>query len=220
MKYIVRNGYLYVCTILIVTFSLVSCNEGQNSNEMVSAPKEIISVDQAALLYNTYSERRVPIIMAYEKQANPNEGFQPTRFVMYDLQTVKNYIAYIEQEAKEANVEVNDLLFYTANYPENSVKNNRKNSLFIVPTTTLNGVNVGFLTTDSADGKRIAIPITDRLPKNMTGKNYLHSDVKSEKNIQQASFLNFVQAPNPGDRSLILNDGTLGPPPVAMGFGN
>ncbi len=221
MKLTFKNFKLSYLLYLLIAIALFGCADNNNgeTDQQVDPPKQIISVDQAAILYDTYSARRVPIIESYEKQNYPNDPFQPTRFVMYDLQTIKDYIAYIEQEAKEANVEVKDLLFYMANYPDNSAKNNRQNTLFIVPTTDINGANVGFLTTDGPDDKRVAIPIKDRLPKNDNeGKD--SEEGKPQGSAQEAGFIGAFSALNPGDRSLVLNDGTIGPPPSSMGLGN
>lgn len=67
---------------------------------LVEAPKDIISLEQANAIYTNYSEHRIPIIENYEtKRRAPSDKFEAARFVDFDYETLKKYLAYIDQEA-------------------------------------------------------------------------------------------------------------------------
>src|SRR5690606_24007077 len=160
MKTKITNGLL---SLMFISSIFFSCQDPTTPNEhpYEGPPKGyIISVERAGEMYDAYSERRVTIIKKYEDSiAADGSKFERTRYAEYDLQTLKQYIAYIEHEAAEAKVDINTLRFYLSNYPNSdkfangdAVKYPRKNSFFVVPTMAYEGKNVGFSITD-VDGK-------------------------------------------------------------------
>lgn len=192
----------------------------------VSPPKQIITVERAAEMYENYSTRRVPIIKKYEDSlVADTTQFTPTRYAEYDLETIKHYIAYVEYQAKQAKVDVKTLRFYLSNYPNtdkyangDKVRYPRRNSFFILPTMEYKGKNVGFSIAE-VDGKYKAVPINNGVAKNGELEN--DGMTNSEEKINGAGF--FVTgnvAVQGGTTSLILNDGQLVPPPGPNDFSN
>src|SRR5690606_15391478 len=107
-----------------------SCQNPNTHEEppYTGAPKQIISVQQAQRMYDAYTERRVPIIQRYEDSIAPDsKKFTPTRYAEYDLETIKQYIAFIEHEAKAVNVDIKTLRFYLSNYPNSDTFPNGEN---------------------------------------------------------------------------------------------
>ncbi|QGY44364.1 hypothetical protein GM418_12065 [Maribellus comscasis] len=231
------TGLLFL---LLITLFFSACRQTTPKPEPVKAPEQIISLETAREMYNTYSERRVPIIRAYEKEQNSNdEEFNPTRSGWYDFRTIKQYIAFIEQEAEAAGVEISGLQFYFANYPDRTkfedgtpVTYPRKNSFFIVPTLKVEGKDYGFYTAESEDGERQAVLINERA-KIVTDKlqkfdKHNESGSIANKTGQANSIFSYVgfssgsgfSAANasPGQRSLILNESNLVPPPNQTDF--
>lgn len=206
-----------------------SCQEPTNHEEppYEGPPKQIISIEQAREMYSAYSQRRVPIIQKYEDTLNSDSTkFTPTRYVEYDLKTIKQYIAYIEHEANEANVEINTLRFYLSNYGKedkfgdgNVVIYPRRNSIFVVPTMEHDGKNVGFYIEDSS-GKYTARPISGYAAQRDNEQNKTKTDSTGQMN--EAGFFTATNSANQGGgtTSVILNDGQLGPPPGKDDFGN
>nr|WP_321411412.1 hypothetical protein [uncultured Allomuricauda sp.] len=175
--------------------------------EEVAPPKGIISLEESKSLYDNYTKNRLDMIEKFEAERSADEKFIPARFTSFSYADMEQYMKYVEQEAKEAGVEVASLRLYFANYPDKpdfpdgeKVVHPRQNSIFIVPTTMINGKELGFYI--DADGK--AKPI-----KGVVGSSEIGE--KDEPNTSQASFApSLFQG---GSRSLNLNHGTSGPPP-------
>lgn len=179
--------------------------------ETVKPPKQIISLEESKSIYDNYSRNRVDLIQQFETERSPDEKFHPARFSSYDYATIKQYMAFIEQEAKAAQVDISSLRFYFANYPNKGdfpdgkkVVHPRQNSIFIVPTIKVDGQDFGFYIGD--DGKA-------KLIKDAVGAQGIGStDTKSKK--AYASFAPSLNAPAvQGGQSLNLNRGQSGPPP-------
>ena len=191
-------------------------------------PKDhIISVDRALEMYNAYSQRRVPIIQRYEDSlAADSSQFTPTRYAEYNLETIKQYIAYIEHEAKKAKVDIKTLRFYFSNYPDSKkfqngdiVKYPRRNSFFVLPTIEHEENKVGFYLED-IDGEYTAVPIM-KYSRQQDGVNKQPNGDEPAGNVNEAGFF----TPNStsavvGRTSLILNDSHITPPPGSDDFGN
>lgn len=183
----------------------------QQEAEPVKPPEQIISLEESKSLYDNYSKNRVGIIQDFEAQRSPEEKFDAARFTSYDYATIKQYIAFIEQEAAGANVDISGLRFYFANYPDKEdfpdgkkIVHPRQNSMFIVPTMKVDGQDFGFYIGD--DGK--AKLIKDAVGAQGIGK------ASKEDNKAYASFVpSLSPTPVQGGQSLNLNRGQSGPPP-------
>ncbi|WP_291961204.1 hypothetical protein [Maribacter sp.] len=184
----------------------------------VSAPEGIISIKEASTLYNNYTEHRADIIEQYEQKVRaPEKEFQVGRFVDFDYQTIKDYIAYVDQEAKNAGVEkVTKLRLYFANYP---TKGNfpdgkpfvhpRQNSIFIVPTLNKKGEDYAFYIGENGKAELIRDLTMNQI--NGIG-NYRHDETeKSYASIIPTFTLN--SSLQTRGTSLALNRGNGGPPP-------
>lgn len=175
--------------------------------EEVLPPEGIISLEESKSLYDNYTRNRIAMIEEYEAQRSPGKKHIPARFTSFTYGQMKDYMAYLEQEAEEAGVEVASLRLYFANYPDKpdfpdgkKVVHPRQNSIFIVPTTMMDGEERGFYI--DADGK--AKPIKGVVGSSETGE-------ESEPDTSQASFApSLFQG---GSKSLNLNHGGSGPPP-------
>ena len=205
-----------------LVFSLTSCGDGNQKPEtenqpVVDAPKQIIQAEEAKKLFDNYEDRRVPLIQRYEDSINGDgAAFDVARYVSYDIETMKQYIAFVEQQALDAKVKVKSFRIYFANYPnDKSFQHPRQNSIMLVPTTTdINGKEAGFYTTGDGEGGRKAQTIRSLFPKKGDAKGMgLNTNVQSTTHASLAP--NFF-APSPlfqGDQSLIMNRGHGTPPP-------
>ena len=223
MKTVKRLLPQMVALLLVCTF-YVSCEpkpkdkatdnpeEEQEEPPIVERPDNIISLDEADVIYDNYSQHRVALIEPYEnKKRSPEEKFEAARFVDFDYDTVKQYIAYVDQEAKKAGVKkVTKLRLYFANYPEDKtfpdkkeVVHPRQNSIFMIPTLDSDGINYGFYIGPNGE----ASLIKDWKPENGKGMGLL--DEKPQKAFAGFSLNSSLQ----GDGSLTLNFGHGGPPP-------
>lgn len=193
---------------------LGACQQGpkkeeptEPKQENILPPEGIISLEESKSLYDNYTRNRVDMIQQFEDEREPEGKFIPARFTSFTYAEMKQYMTYVEQEAEAAGVKVASLRLYFANYPNKpdfpdgkKVVHPRQNSIFIVPTTMIDGEEHGFYI--DADGN--AKPIKGVVSSSKTGE-------KGEPNTSQASF-----APSlfqDGSTSLNLNHGGSSPPP-------
>lgn len=215
-------SYLYVISILVL--NCYGCNEQtkkpqekEEDKPILKAPDNIISLEQADSIYNNYSKHRVSIIESYEMQQRvPDEDFEASRFVDFDYQMLKDYIAYVDQEAKKAGVQkVQTMRLYFANYPNKAnfpngkrIIHKRQNSIFMIPTLNKSGENYGFYIGEDGEAKLI-IDWKTQINK---GMGFYDEAI----NKSHAGFIpnNFSLNSNlQGGQSLTLNYGGSGPPP-------
>lgn len=142
----VRKSLFHLIVLSLFIFSFYSCAEKMDKEEKeapeVLAPSQIVQIEQAKEMYENYTDRRVALIQKYEDSINGGkEKFDVARYVSYDYETIKQYLAFIEQEAKKANVEISGLRFYFSNYPKgtkfengDSIVHPRQNSVMLSPT--------------------------------------------------------------------------------------
>lgn len=192
---------------------------GENQ-DYKGAPDQIITLDQAKELFDNYTERRVNLIEEYESRID-SAPFDASRYGEYDYETIKQYLAFIEHEAEAANVKISKLRIYFGNYPEKekfkdgrAVKYPRKNTFLILPTLKKGKDDYGFYINEGTDGKKEALLITERFPQDPNQKiGNVRSGSKS-----YASFIPNTTTPNSpmpyfAESSLILNEGSMIPPP-------
>lgn len=209
--------------LMLSVIILSSCEECEDCTNAAyfAEPSNIISVKQAKWMYDIYTKRRVVPIKFYEKEYHEDETFKPTRYVEFDLETIKHYITYIENEADLAGVDsIKTLRIYLGAYPEDGIfedgvaaKYTKQNSVFIVPTAEHGGENLGFFTRGE-EGSDSRHPV---YLKDMDTEVLIKTDGKSsstDKFFEASMFSSFLnQDPVIDDRSLILNDGNVVPPP-------
>jgi len=200
--------------IFTLAFSLLlSCEEREHppKETPVESPQQIITTKQAQLMFDNYTDRRVPIIQKYEDSINPKEQFDVARYGYYDYKTLKNYIEFIEQEAKKAQVDISTLRFYFSNYSNDSnVKYPRQNSFFIVPTTLAEGKDYGFSVLSDGNGNYKAELLKNNFLIQRTNKVGL---IKNERTKTYASYKPILPFFAEDTTSLILNESNVIPPP-------
>ena len=200
----IKNLAVIFSLLLIVT----SCQEKTKDDngkpdetKEVDPPKQLISLDDADSLYVNYTARRAENIKEFEMQNQPDgKPFNPTRFVSFELNLIKDYIKFVEQEAKKAGVNADSVRIYLGNYG-NRGKEKRRNTVFLLPTAKTDagygGIYIG------EDGK--AKLIRDKFRSQGMEQN----EPKSEASLLPTLNPSLFQ----GEQSLILNFGTGGPPP-------
>ena len=205
-----RKRLQYAMAILLA-IGLSSCGE-QNQNaerqsaeaqEEVKPPSQIISLEKAQELYGNYSTQRAPLIRHYEDSLRLSmdqkeaRKFDVARYGYYDYKTIKQYLAYIEQEAERVGEDISTLRIYFGTYSKNAENvHPRQNTFMIMPTIKKNGRDYGFRI--SGDTPPRALLIGDSL--------------SDQGAVQKASMVPMLMLPQ-GGGSLILNEGQMVPPP-------
>ncbi len=207
---------LFLLVMILIGFSNCKPKMEEPKMEPVDAPSQIIEVSDAKTMYDRYGERRVPLIQRYEDSINRSgvndkmqqmpkgdrskaqmeeapAKFDVARYVYYDYATIKNYIAYIEQEAKAANVDISTLRFYFSNYSEDPKNvHPRQNSIMLSPTIKKGDRDYLFYIGD-LDGKAEAVLLNDAFgPVDGSGMGIAID--QNEKSY--ASFMPDLLAPN------------------------
>ncbi|MDC6387072.1 hypothetical protein PP182_00135 [Maribacter sp. PR1] len=207
-----KNSFKFL---LLIAFAIVltSCQEGpkkEHQTEEVDeiiyeAPKQIISLEDADSLYINYNKRRISNIIESEREYQENdEPFVPTEFVSFDIEILKKYIGYVEQEAKNGGTTADSLRIYFGNYGTKSKKYARKNTVFILPTADVNGEYGGIFIDANGKAKLVRNWVDEQSDQGIKGNQ------KSEASILPS----FSIAPAlQGGTSLTLNRGNGGPPP-------
>ena len=217
------------CIICLLTILLTSCGERSQEGqavkkEKVNPPEQIISVEEAKSMYDNYSDRRAGLIKQFEDSINISRKdtakFDVARYTYYDYKTIKHYLAYIEQEAAAAGVEISSLRFYYSNYPDQQkfangkpIVHPRQNSFFLIPALELEGEQYAFTTVDSGEpGKKRAVLLTmDLEPYDPDGMGAIdHGPKKSYAGV--FSLVNYT-SPAYANGSTVLNEGNAAPPP-------
>lgn len=175
--------------------------EEGNDQEMAKAPDGIITLEEAKVLCTNYEDRRIGSIKEFEMARNSNEEFIPVQFIDFDFETIKKYVKYVEKRAKKAKVKPDSLRIYLGNYGKDGKDPNR-NTVFVLPTTSINGEHGGFYIDGDGNAKLI--------------RNYWPKNEENGKGVEQKSEAGFLPSLNLSmyqDGSLVLNRGHGGPPP-------
>ena len=168
-------------------------------------PKQIISLEEADSLYVNYKNRRVKFIEKMEAGSQTDgKPFVPTQFVSFDIKVLKEYIGYVEQEAKKGGTTADSLRIYFGNYGNTSTKYPKQNTVFLLPTAAVNNDYGGIFIDSEGKAKLVRDWVNEQLDGGLKGNQ------KSEASILPS----FSSAsPLQEGTSLTLNFGQGGPPP-------
>ena len=196
---------------LILSMGCEQEKEARSEEGPVDPPKQIISIEDAATLFKEYTEGRVPHVVA-ALDSTEQESFVPARYTDFDYKVIKEYIAYIEQEAKAAKKDIKTLRIYYGVYPSDKGDKSKKATVFLVPSTDFNGENMAFQVSRVGESTE-AVPIPWDFG---TGIKEMGMQMQQDQR-QYATFgpMPASSAPAPVQRngSLVLNDGNTAPPP-------
>ncbi|MFB9057537.1 hypothetical protein ACFFU9_12380 [Mariniflexile ostreae] len=132
------NAIHKISVLVIFTVCLlVSCNNvtkekpsEQQKPEKISAPKQTIDYEYASNLEEEYINTRASII-------NKSLDMEDAREFWFDLDQLKKYIAYVEQEAKSQGYKNLGIRIYNGAYPkEKQYPDPGYSTVFLVPTGT------------------------------------------------------------------------------------
>ena len=225
-----KKTLLSLLVLSTLLFSFNSCAEKMEKEKEevpeVLAPTQIVQIDQAKEMYENYTDRRLPLIQKYEDSINGGkEKFDVARYVSYDYNTIKQYIEFIEQEAKKSNVEISGLRLYFSNYPDmpffdnkDSILHPRQNSVMLSPTLKKGGRDYLFYI-GGTQAKQEAVLLSDSFGS-VNGQGM--GDIGNGDQKSYASFIPNLNATTSNTAlnssfyagtSLTMNRGTGVPPP-------
>lgn len=114
--------------LVVMFFSIVSCKKGDTDPKPTPPPKQVIDYEQALELEKEFIDSRYEFI-------NEVLEYKDTREYWFDLETLKQYIAYVEYESNKLGYENLGIRIYKGAYPKNSnYKDAGFSTVFLVPT--------------------------------------------------------------------------------------
>ncbi|MFI8378444.1 hypothetical protein [Leeuwenhoekiella sp. NPDC079379] len=135
MKKITSLAVVLTAAFLVTSCENKPCDCSNQESPILEAPANIIPIAAADSLYQNYGNSRVPLIeraenITEEGDTIPKEDVnykQTTRYVSFSFKEMKKYMAYIEQQADSANIEILQLRVYLGKYGK-KVKNKDKSN--------------------------------------------------------------------------------------------
>lgn len=176
--------------ILVSTLLTTSCGDNTTNNPPVVTPiapveevvvlppsSNIISIEEADSLYVNYGNDRASLI---EKSMNTKyklaTSYESSRFVTADYETLKKYIAYIDQESKKAGVTPTGLRIYFG-ATDGKGKTPGRETTYFNPVMKFKGIegDIAYAIATDATGKSTAVTVgsvlDDKKTKSNTGTN-------------------------------------------------
>lgn len=182
-------------------------------------PSNIISSEQGVRMKQEYQSKIAPFI----KMSKPNEDYDPTQFTYIELDSLKKYIAFLDNVEKLNGTKITGLRIYNAKYPDQEEANIKsrypgRETFFFAPT-----INIGAAAQLSEVQKQF--PNLQNVPFYVASKDknniykgelipieglMMSQDVR--KSRKEASL---QQNPGTGigEGSVLLNDMNMIPPP-------
>lgn len=107
-----RNTRILIGTLILIIFALLinTCKDAV-TGDVVKAPSQTISMEQAKILQQEYVRTRSGIV-------NKTLGFEDTRDFWFSLDSLEQYIRYVRQESKVRGLEDLGLRIFYAAYPK------------------------------------------------------------------------------------------------------
>ena len=101
--------------------SIVACNDAKKLETASKlgapgVPSNIISVAQAIKMHDEYVNRIMPLIEK-DKLEKQNEAYQATQYLYLNLDSLKQYIAFLDKVQEKNNKKISGLRLYFAAYP-------------------------------------------------------------------------------------------------------
>ncbi|WP_299768697.1 hypothetical protein [uncultured Dokdonia sp.] len=133
-------------------------NNGPPTVVVVERPDMAIELDEAIALYQNYGANRVKLIEDHEnEEVGEVDNFQATRSLTFNYKELRQYLDYVEQEAKKADTEILGLRVYLGQY---DIEGRHPNSgtVFFNPTMKKGDNEVAFAI-QNQNGNPTAVPV-------------------------------------------------------------
>ncbi len=201
----IKFSNLGVVSLIVMTLVISSCSEVKDTDEHPNQVTEvdikelranhIIPLNKAIKQYDKYSKQRVGLLKDTLKKKYRNDKFSDTRTVWFDIKTIRAYLAYIDENAKDAE---GFQFYFGVNSSKDEGDSKNHQTFFVAPTVSnvVDGdtIQSGFTV---KNGKRIFI--YEQIKK--------YIEESSGQNVQKASFFSLRQ-----DDGYLLNRGGGSPP--------
>ncbi|MFC4634707.1 hypothetical protein ACFO3O_12360 [Dokdonia ponticola] len=161
----------FMIPLSMMALLLVNCkgehtnNQDDGNNDpptVVEAPDMIIPVEKGAELFANYRENRISLIEETENADLP-EGQDPylaTTSVTFDFEELKQYMKYIDKEAKKSKTRIKGLRVYLGQYSDTkNEKHPRAETVFFNPTMVYKDNQEVSFAIQHQNGNSMAVPV-------------------------------------------------------------
>ena len=143
--------------LLLIGLTFMSCNKNDQAvapnsdSETVMRPQNAISLEQYTTYTNLYKEQRLKDFNA----KHPEFPMGDTQKVWFSIETMKNYIAYIESVSAKKGIPVTGISFHYGVYPKTKDYGiyGGYQTLVMTPTAMIDGRNRDFEPLQSTYGE-------------------------------------------------------------------
>lgn len=222
------NYFFSIATAVLICSALTSCEEKKTTDVQtkgLEVPSQLISVDQSIVMKKEYEQNIASLI----RKSKMEGQYDPTQFAYIELDSLKKYIAFLDQVAKLNDKKISGIRIYYGAYPENqkgstNFENPGRETFFLAPTIAQNAS--GNMSEDQKKYRylqNVPFSIAAKDPNNkfvgdFTPINELLFSKDVRVNIKTASLESSTQNGNPStngseNTSVILNDLNICPPP-------
>jgi hypothetical protein len=188
MKTLFKFGQILFLSLLIFSCeSEKQDNEGEdNGSEEIndSRPSNAITYKEMASMFHQYDVGQKPVLDKYRQEFTNDAKELESISHYYEINQLKQYIAYLERLSKEKNITLTGIRIFSAAYPKDYADEllRGRHTLIFMPTADTNEKkNVAYEPLYSKNGE--AIPFTEFLDQYSSDET---------KQVVRASFLPFM----------------------------
>ncbi|MCL7762425.1 hypothetical protein MPF19_03290 [Polaribacter sp. Z014] len=188
MKTLFKFSQIFILSILLFSCeSEKQDNEGDgNASEEIndSRPSNAITYKEMADMFHQYDVGQKPVLDKYRQEFTNDATEIESISHFYEINQLKQYIAYVERLSKEKNITLTGIRIFSASYPKDysDERLRGRQTLIFMPTAdTKEKKNVAYEPLYSKNGE--AIPFTKFLDEYSSDET---------KNVIRASFLSFI----------------------------
>jgi len=200
---------LYFPIIIVLGVLITSCADEHPPSNSIEEPEIIVPIQFAQSLYSEYETSRVDLIEAAQNIDENGDSIPPddpryiraSRSLTVDYVKLKQYLAFIEQEAKKAQVNIEGLRIYLGKYIDDtkfpdgtSVPYPGSETVFLNPIMKHENDTIPFAIQYTHDNQTIAIPI-GQINKRTNQKSLTKNN--ENDSIQSLASNTFTKRPPP-----------------------
>lgn len=201
------------CTTILffsMFFLIFSCNPESEEENLSKEISQIITVEQAVEMKNTYQDSIGSLIR--ENNSTPENEYDPTLFAFIELDSLKKYIAFLDEVEQLNKKKISGIRVYFAAYPDTlkngskTQKYRKRETFFFAPTIEVKPNEWG---REYPNLRNVPFYIEP------TGENRLIGNYKVIEGLlcKKDSRIGIPKSNETSKTSLILNDMQLTPPP-------
>ncbi len=163
----------FMIPLSMMALLLVDCKGDHTNNEddgnngpptIVEAPDMIIPIEKGAELFYNYRDNRIGLIEQYEDSLGLVDNYQATTSLTFDFEELKQYMKYVEKQAKKSKTRIKGLRVYLGQYSNTKNEEHpRAETVFFNPTMVYKDNQEVSFAIQHQNGSNVAVPVGELL---------------------------------------------------------